>query len=65
MIITRTCDVCGYANDNNNGPCHNCGGQTEQRLIRGRWQTVLITEPTRPQTGFYNSKVRRLNGEKP
>ena len=57
MIITRTCDLCGWNNDNNNGPCRRCGGQTEERLVKGRWQTVLVKPPTEPMQSYYNPAV--------
>ena len=45
MILTWTCSFCMWANDNNNGPCRKCGGQTEMRLVRGHWKEVTIKEP--------------------
>lgn len=46
-ILTWICQFCGRGNDNNNGPCHKCGGQTERRLVRGYWREVTIKEPDR------------------
>ncbi len=46
MIITWICGLCSWANDNNAGPCRRCGGQTEERLVRGKWKTITIKEPT-------------------
>lgn len=46
MIITWTCKFCGWNNDNNNGPCHRCGGQTEMKFIDGKWKEITIKEPT-------------------
>ena len=47
MILTWICTFCRWANDNNNGPCRQCGGQTEMRLVRGQWKEVTIKEPNR------------------
>ena len=57
MIITTTCDLCGWNNDNNDGPCHRCGGQTEEKRIRGKWKTVMTKKPTMELRGFYNPAV--------
>ena len=46
MIITWTCKFGRWANDNNNGPCRKCGGQTEMRF-RGMWEEITTKEPTR------------------
>lgn len=45
MILTWVCQFCGWANDNNDGPCRKCGGQTEERMVKGRWRTVVIKPP--------------------
>ena len=58
MIITSTCDLCGHLNDNNNGPCRHCGGQTKERLVRGRYVTFAVKRPTIPLRGYYNPSVR-------
>jgi hypothetical protein len=58
-ILTWICDLCGWANDNNDKPCRHCGGQTEQRLIRGKWRIIVIKEPTLELKGSYNPNVRR------
>lgn len=58
MIVTWTCDLCGWNNDNNNGPCHHCGGQTEEVLVRGRYKTVVTKKPTIPMSGYYSPAVR-------
>ena len=58
MILTSTCDLCGHNNDNNSGPCHRCGGQTEERRVRGRYVTFAIKRPTIPLKGYYNPHVR-------
>lgn len=47
MILTWTCSFCMWANDNNNGPCRKCGGQTEMKMVNGRWKEVTIKEPNR------------------
>lgn len=57
MILTWTCDLCGWNNDNNNGPCRKCEGQTEERLVKGRWRTVLVKPPAKPMQSYYNPKV--------
>ncbi len=44
-IVTWTCKFCGWANDNNNGPCYRCGGHTELRLFGGKWREVILKEP--------------------
>jgi hypothetical protein len=48
MILTWTCEFCGWSNDNNDGPCRKCGGHTEKRMVKGRWRTVLIQQPRPP-----------------
>lgn len=45
MILTWICKFCGWANDNNNGPCRKCEGETKMQLIRGKWQEVTVKEP--------------------
>jgi ribosomal protein L40E len=45
MIITWICQFCGWANDNNNGPCRKCEAHTEMRLVKGKWKEVTIVEP--------------------
>ena len=57
-IITWTCDLCGHANDNNNGPCRHCGGQTEERLRKGKWRTVVVKRPMIELKGYYNPAVK-------
>jgi len=57
MILTRTCDLCGN-NDNNDGPCRKCGGQTEERQVRGKWRTFIVKQPTIPLKEYYNPNVR-------
>lgn len=47
MILTWNCRFCMWANDNNNGPCHRCGGHTEMKMVNGRWKEVTIKEPNR------------------
>jgi hypothetical protein len=49
VIITWVCQFCGWANDNNDGPCRKCGGQTEERLVKGKWRTVTVRQP-KPHT---------------
>jgi len=34
MIISWQCQQCGWMNDNNNGPCHRCAGET--KFVKGR-----------------------------
>jgi hypothetical protein len=63
MIITRTCDFCGWNNDNNNGPCRKCGGQAEERLVKGKYRTVIIQEPTIPMQGYYNPDLRKVKSK--
>lgn len=46
MILSWRCDFCGWMNDNNNGPCHRCGGHTEMRMTKGRWKEVVIKQPS-------------------
>lgn len=58
MIFTSTCDLCGHNNDNNNGPCHHCGGQTEERRVKGRYVTFAVKKPTIALHGYYNPSVR-------
>lgn len=42
MIITWRCEQCGWANDNNNGDCRRCGGNTEFiRTKNGRTKEVI------------------------
>ena len=31
MIFTWMCQQCGWANDNNNGPCRRCGGDEDAK----------------------------------
>lgn len=57
MIVTITCDLCGWNNDNNFGPCRQCGGEVEERRVNGRWKTVMTKKPTVPQAGYYNPAV--------
>ena len=57
MILTWTCDLCGWGNDNNNGPCRRCGGQTEERLIRGKYRTLIVKPPTIELHGYYNPNI--------
>ena len=45
MILTWVCQFCGWANDNNNGACHNCEGETEARLKGGRWVEITVKQP--------------------
>jgi hypothetical protein len=47
MIFTWICSFCRWANDNKNGPCRKCGGQTETKLVNGHWKEVTIKEPKR------------------
>jgi hypothetical protein len=47
MILTWNCRFCMWANDNNNGPCHRCGGHTEMKMVNGRWKEVTLKEPNR------------------
>jgi hypothetical protein len=47
-----------WANDNNDGPCHRCGGHTEMRLVRGRWKEVTIKEPNRESARADNCKAQ-------
>ncbi len=58
MILTWTCDLCGHNNDNHKGPCHRCGGQTEERMVRGKYVTYAIKKPTIEMRGYYNPRVR-------
>lgn len=60
MIVTHTCDLCGWNNDNNLGPCSRCGGETKEKLIRGKWRTVIVKKPTLAMTGYYNPDVREV-----
>ena len=67
MIVTRTCDLCGWNTGPrtmrtrrarwNNDACRHCGGQTEERLIRGKWQTIMVKPPTMELQGFHNPAV--------
>ena len=59
MILTWTCDLCGYANDNNNGPCRHCGGLTEEKMQKGKWRTVIVKAPTIELKGYYNPNVKQ------
>ena len=45
MIMTWECTFCHWLNDNNNGACRNCGGQTESRFVKGSWKEVTVREP--------------------
>jgi hypothetical protein len=45
MIVTWQCEFCGWLNDNNTGPCRKCGGQTEQKFVKGKWVDVVIHKP--------------------
>jgi hypothetical protein len=56
MILTWTCDLCGYNNDNNNA-CRHCGGQTEEQLVKGKLRTVIIRKPAAALHGYYNPNV--------
>lgn len=47
MILTWICTFCRWANDNNNGPCRKCGGQTEMKMVNDRWKEVTIKQPVR------------------
>jgi len=58
MIITWTCDLCGWNNDNNDGPCRHCGGQTEEKMVHGKWRTICTKRPTIHLKGYYNPSVR-------
>ena len=58
MIVTTTCDLCGWNNDNNPGPCRRCGGQTEEKLVRGKWRTYIVTPPKIKLQGYYNPAVK-------
>ena len=58
MIITWTCKFCGWNNDNNNGPCHNCAGHTEFRQIGGKWQEVTLQDP-KPARERLSNKLRQ------
>jgi hypothetical protein len=58
MILTWTCDLCGYLNDNNNGACRHCAGETEQRRVRGQYVTYAVRRPTIKMNGYYNPRVR-------
>jgi hypothetical protein len=60
MIINQTCDLCGWNNDNNDGPCRKCGGQTKEKLIRGKWRTVIVRAPEIELHGYYNPAVMQL-----
>jgi hypothetical protein len=51
MIITWTCGFCGWNNDNNNGACRSCGGQTEERMIDSKWRTVTVKPPRDDREG--------------
>lgn len=42
MILTWTCDLCGWNNDNNNDSCRHCGGQVEERLVRGMMPKIPV-----------------------
>jgi hypothetical protein len=57
MILTWTCDLCGWNNDNNGGACHKCGGETKEMLVGRRMRTVIVKKPTIPMRGYYNSAV--------
>ena len=56
FIITVTCDICGH-NNSHNGDCYHCGGRSEERLVKGRWKTVLVKNPTIPMQGYYNPDI--------
>jgi hypothetical protein len=45
MILTWVCQFCGWANDNNNGPCRKCGGLVEAQLVNGHWRQVAVIPP--------------------
>lgn len=47
MILTWICPFCRWANDNNNGPCRQCDGHTEMKMVNGRWKEVTIKAPKR------------------
>jgi len=57
MILTWTCDLCGWNNDNNSGACRKCGGQTKEMLVRGKWKIVIVKKPTIAMRGYYNPAV--------
>jgi len=59
MIVTWTCPLCGWNNDNNDGPCRHCRGQTEERRVKGRWRTVIVKEPEIEMKGYYDPSVRK------
>ena len=45
VILTWVCEFCGWANDNNNGPCRKCGGQVESQMVKGYWRRVVVRPP--------------------
>lgn len=57
MILTWTCDLCGWLNDNNGGACHKCHGETKTMLVRGRTKTVIVKKPTIEMRRYYNPAV--------
>lgn len=63
MILTKICDLCGWANDNNAGACHHCGGQTAERLVKGRWITFAIKAPTIKLGAYYSPGIRNAFAE--
>jgi hypothetical protein len=60
MIITVVCDLCGWANDNNNGPCRRCGGRTEERMVKGKLRTVIVEKPKIALKGYYNPSIKEV-----
>lgn len=59
MIVTILCDFCGWANDNNFGPCHKCGGHVEEKRVRGKYKTVIVKKPDIPMPhGYYNQDLK-------
>lgn len=57
MILTWICTFCRLANDNNNGPCRQCGGHTEMKLVNSRWKEVTIQAPKRD--GYVHSSPEK------
>jgi len=57
VILTWTCDLCGWNNDNNGGACRKCGGETKEMKVRGRMRPVIVKKPTIEMLGYYNPAV--------
>ena len=56
MIVTTTCDLCGWNNDNNPGPCRRCGSQTRKSWCAGNGGR---TSSRRPRLNCKATTTRR------